>query len=81
MSAPKITQIWGSIMVSTAKVLVLNDHAYVSPYLMRPLRRLDEVERAQSSGDTANAEDSKPPQRQSAGLVGRAARATEAGRR
>ena len=40
-------------MANAAKALVLNDQAYVSPYLMRPLRRLDEVARSHDPADPA----------------------------
>lgn len=58
-------------MPHAAKALILNDNAYVSPYLMRPLRRLDEVERSKPTADAAEADtkpaanDAKPRRRQS----------------
>lgn len=71
-------------MGNTAKVVVLHDNAYVSPYLMRPLRRLDEVERAHGEAkadDAAGAKDARSARRQNAGPGERVARPAEAGRR
>ncbi|MGQ0675378.1 MAG: hypothetical protein ACT4N4_04745 [Rhodospirillales bacterium] len=61
-------------MADAAKILVLNDQAYVSPYLMRPLRRLEEVERDQAArkpGDAKQGKETKPERRLSAGQAGR----------
>ena len=55
-------------MANAAKALVLNDQAYVSPYLMRPLRRLDEVARSHDPADPAVEEKApKAARRQIAG--------------
>jgi hypothetical protein len=53
-------------MADAAKVLTLNDQAYVSPYLMRPLRRLADVERSRraAAADRTEGAEEKPARRQ-----------------
>jgi len=53
-------------MADAAKVLTSNDQAYVSPYLMRPLRRLADVERSRRASPDAKADpaDRRPARRQ-----------------
>jgi hypothetical protein len=53
-------------MAEAAKALILNDQSYVSPYLLRPLRRLDEVERDRRAAEVA-AKDARAERRQSGG--------------
>jgi len=55
-------------MADAAKLLTVNDQAYVSPYLMRPLRRLADVERshgAPAADRAAGADQEKPSRRKS----------------
>ncbi len=53
-------------MPGASKALILNDYAYVSPYLMRPLRRLDEVERSTPDSNAKPAANDSKPQRRPA---------------